>query len=334
MQSTSKSTLSSGRLLKLSLFAGVTYGSLASGASVGKAMGLKVFAGSLAATLPGVIDGHLAVSFGYGLAMIWMGGVFLPLCKGSPSALLAIAYVLYGVKVVLFQGARDARPDYAKALAPARAKQQQQQQQQQQQGVLPGYLLARVPFVACLALLLSTFSFPLHAASFATATGPPAEWGRRAWGVLYGVGVALFSLLMQTIADVQKYRHKAREGADSPCLSGLWSLSRHPNYLGEIGFQLGLLGAGLSGSTNIASGWLSLVAPATFISTMLASTRGLEQRQLEAYGGQPEYDAYLRATPRLFVEWKQVYAAAFRGLFPDGWGKWGWGRTGKGAAKA
>ena len=120
MQSTSKSTLSSGRLLKLSLFAGVTYGSLASGASVGKAMGLKVFAGSLAATLPGVIDGHLAVSFGYGLAMIWMGGVFLPLCKGSPSALLAIAYVLYGVKVVLFQGARDARPDYVAKVARSR----------------------------------------------------------------------------------------------------------------------------------------------------------------------------------------------------------------------
>ena len=122
--SPAKSTLSSGRLLKLSLFAGVTYGSLASGASVGKAMGLKVVAGSLAATLPGVVDSHLAVSFGYGLTMLWMGGLFLPVCKGSPSALLAIAYMLYGLKVVLFQRARDARPDYvAKALAPARAKQ-------------------------------------------------------------------------------------------------------------------------------------------------------------------------------------------------------------------
>ena len=50
--------------------------------------------------------------------------------------------------------------------------------------------------------------------------------------------MALFSLLMQTIADVQKFRHKARDGADAPCFGGLWSLTRHPNYLGEIGFQV------------------------------------------------------------------------------------------------
>ena len=317
--SPAKSTLSSGRLLKLSLFAGVTYRALGSGASVGKVMGLKVVAGSLAATLPGVVDSHLAVSFGYGLAMLWMGGLFLPVCKGSPSALLAIAYMLYGLKVVLFQRARDARPDYvAKALAPARAKQPPTTSR-----------LARLPFVISIGLLLATFSFPLHAASFATATGPPAEWGRRAWGVLYGAGVALFSLLIQTVADVQKFKHKAREGADSPCFGGLWSLTRHPNYLGEIGFQLGVLGAGLSGCTNIAGGWLSLLAPAIFISTMLASTRSLEARQQEAYGGRPEYDAYVRSTPRLLVDWKQVYAATFRWMFPGGWGKWGWGRTSK-----
>ena len=41
-------------------------------------MGLKVAAGSVAATLPGVLDSHLAVSFGYGLAMLWIGGLFLP----------------------------------------------------------------------------------------------------------------------------------------------------------------------------------------------------------------------------------------------------------------
>ena len=248
-----------------------------------------------------------------------MGGLFLPVCKGSPSALLAIAYMLYGLKVVLFQRARDARPDYvAKALAPARAKQPPTTS-----------LLARLPFVISIGLLLATFSFPLHAASFATATGPPAEWGRRAWGVLYGAGVALFSLLIQTVADIQKYKHKVKEGADSPCFGGLWSLTRHPNYLGEIGFQLGVLGAGLSGCTNIAGIWLALLAPAIFISTMLASTRSLEARQKEAYGGQPEYDAYVRSTPRLLVDWKQVYAATFRWIFPEGWGKWGWGRTGK-----
>ena len=39
---------------------------------MGRAVGLKVVAGSVAATLPGVLDSHLAVSFGYGLAMLWI----------------------------------------------------------------------------------------------------------------------------------------------------------------------------------------------------------------------------------------------------------------------
>ena len=66
---------------------------------MGRAVGLKVVAGSVAATLPGVLDSHLAVSFGYGLAMLWIGGLFLPACKGSPSALLALPYMAYGLKV-------------------------------------------------------------------------------------------------------------------------------------------------------------------------------------------------------------------------------------------
>jgi len=304
-----KSTLSLARLLKLSVFGGVTYASLASGASMSKAVGAKVVAWSLVATLPGIFDAHLAVSLGYGLAMLWIGGLFLPLCKGSPSALLALAYMLYGVKVVLFQAARDARPDYVeKALAPARAKQPR-----------PASLMARLPFVMSIGLLLSTFSLPLHTASSVAAVGLPSEWSARAWGVLYASGAALFSLLVQTIADVQKFKHKASNGADSPCFGGLWAISRHPNYLGEIGFHCGVLGAALSGSRSVASAWLSLLAPATFISIMFASTRSLEQRQLEAYGGLPEYQAYVRATPRLFVDVAATARATFRWLFPGGW---------------
>ena len=48
-------------------------------------------------------------------------------------------------------------------MPPARAKQPR-----------PSSPLARLPFVVCVALLLTTFGFPLHAASFAAASGPPA----------------------------------------------------------------------------------------------------------------------------------------------------------------
>ncbi|KAG8926571.1 hypothetical protein FRC02_008796 [Tulasnella sp. 418] len=50
-------------------------------------------------------------------------------------------------------------------------------------------------------------------------------------------GIVLFALgwLVETIADIQKYRYKsAKPPKTEPCTSGLWKYSRHPPYAGEI----------------------------------------------------------------------------------------------------
>jgi len=83
-------------------------------------------------------------------------------------------------------------------------------------------------------------------------------------------------------------------------MSGLWSMSRHPNYLAEILFHCGLLLAALPACRSAAAAWRVLLAPGAFISIMLQSTRGLDGRQLEAYGERPEYREYVARTPRLF----------------------------------
>ena len=234
------------------------------------------------ATLSGVIDSHAAVSYGYGASLVWLANLFRAELSAQ-GRLLALAYLLYGVKVCIFQAARDVRPAYViKALAPARAH--------------AGFSspAKRVPFCISIAMLLTTFAFPLHV----VAVAGPSLLAAKA--VTSGAALALAGLLLQTVADIQKYVHKARRGANSPCMSGLWSWSRHPNYLGEIIFHCGLLLAGLSACRSAASAWLVLLAPVTFISIMFGSTRGLEKRQLEAYGDNSNYQSYLRRTPRLF----------------------------------
>ena len=110
--------------------------------------------------------------------------------------------------------------------------------------------------------------------------------------------------MLQTVADAQKFALKQSRGAEAICQTGLWRYSRHPNYLGEIVFQVGVMLAGVLAALSVRSPaalLLSALAPSTFIAIMLGATRRLEDRQLEAYGDRPEYRAYVKAVPRLFV---------------------------------
>ena len=74
----------------------------------------------------------------------------------------------------------------------------------------------------------------------------------------------------------------------------------------------------LKGSRNLGN-VLREIGEATFISIMLASTRALEERQLEAYGTSPQYALYREGTPRLFVSGGAASRALLRWVFPDGW---------------
>ncbi|EPQ56428.1 DUF1295-domain-containing protein [Gloeophyllum trabeum ATCC 11539] len=68
--------------------------------------------------------------------------------------------------------------------------------------------------------------------------------------VLWGVGWAI-----ESIADIQKYRYKARGGPkDEPIRTGLWYFSRHPPYFGEILCWWGIWILCLSAGNNLGGG--------------------------------------------------------------------------------
>ena len=101
-------------------------------------------------------------------------------------------------------------------MPPARAKQPR-----------PGSPLARLPFVLCVALLLSTFGFPLHAASFAAASGSPAVRRR----VLSMANAALCSRLAKvdicsSSANAALCSHLAKSAAAWPKLTSDSELAR------------------------------------------------------------------------------------------------------------
>ncbi|PIK62928.1 hypothetical protein BSL78_00163 [Apostichopus japonicus] len=82
--------------------------------------------------------------------------------------------------------------------------------------------------------------------------------------------------------------------------SGLWSVSRHPNYLGEILVWSGLY---LSAS-SVFSGWqhVSVLSPlfVYFLLTRVSGIPLLERGGMKRWGSDPNYLEYIKNVPVLF----------------------------------
>lgn len=105
---------------------------------------------------------------------------------------------------------------------------------------------------------------------------------------------------MEIIADQQKSRFNADPTNSGKFIStGLWSVSRHPNYFGEILLWIGVAIVAfpaLEGWQNIA-----LISP-VFVILLLTKVSGvplLEKKSDTKWGGQADYEAYKRKTPVL-----------------------------------
>lgn len=115
-----------------------------------------------------------------------------------------------------------------------------------------------------------------------------------------GWGVWLAGLILEAIADYQKYTFRSDPANKDKWIShGVWSVVRHPNYLGEIILWAGLY---LSASSSF-EGWdfLSVVSP-VFVTCLLTKISGiplLERQGLRRWKDDPQFLSYIRGTPKL-----------------------------------
>ena len=121
---------------------------------------------------------------------------------------------------------------------------------------------------------------------------------------LIGWGIFLAGVTFETVADYQKYTFR-RQGRnkDRFITSGLWSISRHPNYFGEIVLWYGLF---LAAAPYFSSKWafFTILCP-TWTAIQLCAFTGiplLEAQGVEKWGGEPAYAHYVYSTGVL-VPW-------------------------------
>jgi steroid 5-alpha reductase family enzyme len=110
----------------------------------------------------------------------------------------------------------------------------------------------------------------------------------------------MFGFIIEIVADNQKSRFSGNpENKGKFIQTGLWSLSRHPNYFGEIILWVGIAIITLP----VLQGWqwVALISP-VFVTLLLTRVSGvplLENKADKKWGGQEDYESYKKRTPVL-----------------------------------
>jgi len=118
-----------------------------------------------------------------------------------------------------------------------------------------------------------------------------------------GLMVFILGLSIEIIADYQKtVFRRSIENKDKFITTGLWSLSRHPNYFGEILLWTGVAVMSISSLQGLQ--YITLISP-IFVYILLVYISGiriLEDQAKKKWGHLDSFKEYLKNTPRLFFK--------------------------------
>ena len=128
-------------------------------------------------------------------------------------------------------------------------------------------------------------------------TGPSPPLG--IWDVI-GLLIWILGFGIEVLADMQKTRFNSNPENEGRWIDqGLWSLCRHPNYLGETLLWTGIAVFGVSCLEGFE--WVSWISP-VFVYLLLTKVSGipiLDRRALSKWGDDPEYQAYRERVPAM-----------------------------------
>ena len=154
------------------------------------------------------------------------------------------------------------------------------------------------PVVVIIWLFLSSLTFFITFNAWVVAAS-----SRTSTTIWLAIIVMLFGLAIESIADRQKQDVK-RVDKDACCYIGLYKRMRHPNYLGEIIFHVGLFWGMLTATDQRQLVILASLGTGWVIAMMCSEAFYLDRNQQEYYGGSEKFDTYRRNSglllPKLF----------------------------------
>ena len=116
-----------------------------------------------------------------------------------------------------------------------------------------------------------------------------------------GLSLWIFGFVFQVVADYQKTKFKANPAnKDNFIQEGLWSISRHPNYFGEIALWIGIAIMAVPVMSGLQ--YVSLISPVFgfLLIYFVSGVRLLENRGDKKWGNNPDYKKYKKNTPVFF----------------------------------
>jgi steroid 5-alpha reductase family enzyme len=116
--------------------------------------------------------------------------------------------------------------------------------------------------------------------------------GLQALLVTVGLGLAILGLAFEVIGDEQLRQHIQKK-TRSLLQTGLWSITRHPNYFGEILIWNGIYIAGFSllvtGSVPLIYYLILVLSPLVMSTVLIKISTPLLEKNMEKYDGWKEY---------------------------------------------
>ncbi|MBM7454140.1 steroid 5-alpha reductase family enzyme [Acholeplasma morum] len=120
------------------------------------------------------------------------------------------------------------------------------------------------------------------------------------WIVVVGMAIALTGLFFEVVGDEQLRRH-IKKGTRTLMQKGLWSITRHPNYFGEILIWTGLYIVGFSllftKSVSILLYFGLVVSPLIMSLVLIKISTPLLEKHMARYQG---FEDYKKRVPMIF----------------------------------
>lgn len=238
----------------------------------------------------------LFLSIGYGLSVFGIGVALIIFTAGKFSFvnidnnsivnyILAAVLILYGRRLAIFLTYRELSSlSYRKTLEKVSGKEEKK---------MPFFVKLTIWLSVGVLYIRQTYPVIYRIGGSFTAKGA----GRIT--PIVGACIALLGLIIETRADLEKNKAK-KENPHTFVSTGLYSLVRCPNYLGEIIRWTGIFISGCDIFKGDYAGWIiSILGYLLIVYVRISGAKRLELRQDKSYANDPKYKEYKEKTPIL-----------------------------------